>query len=380
VRLLAIEDNPGDLRLLRELLLEVEPDRIRLESAGTLAEGIAMADGGTFDAALLDLSLPDSHGVETIATFRHAAPQLPTVVMTSLSDPSIAELAVTEGAQDYLVKGDDSGRVVMRVVRYAIERHRWQEAFADARKSEAVARLAGALAHEYNNVLTPMLGYCDLLQSAFQHEADSAELLKEIRIASERAAVLTSQLLALGGHKRIRLARLHLNEAVRRADPRLCEIVGARATFTVRLGGADDAIRFEGGELDLLLDVLMLTALESMEAGGAIALETDARTLDAANARRLGLAPGRHVLLRVHYPGTHPSPGELALLIEPFAKTRRRDTKTTGLSLASINGTLRANGAQLVADAEAGRDSTLTVYFPHASAETSHLPAGFVEP
>ena len=137
IRLLLIEDNPGDARLVREHLADVPGAQgFHLDLAPTLAA--AMDTLGRLpapDIALLDLSLPDSHGLETLARWQLAAPTLPVIVLTGSDDEALAVAAVREGAQDYLVKGRIDGELLAHAVRYAIERKLVQVALREAKES-----------------------------------------------------------------------------------------------------------------------------------------------------------------------------------------------------------------------------------------------------
>ena len=133
VRVLLIEDNPGDRRLIREMLVSVPRANIQLAYATTLAEGITAVDTETFDAVLLDLSLPDSLGVHTLNSLRQHAPHIAIVVLTGFDDQTMGVQAVQAGAQDYLMKGETDSRLLSRTLLYAIERHRNEEAL---RRSE----------------------------------------------------------------------------------------------------------------------------------------------------------------------------------------------------------------------------------------------------
>lgn len=124
LRLLLIEDNPGDARLVREAVRDSKDARIELDHAERLDAGLRSLAEGAPDAVLLDLSLPDASGLDGLLKVQAAAPQLPVVILTSLADEDLAAKAVRSGAQDYLVKGRVDGESLMRAVRYAIERKR----------------------------------------------------------------------------------------------------------------------------------------------------------------------------------------------------------------------------------------------------------------
>ncbi len=120
---LLVEDNPGDARLIKEALVEMGEPRLQLAWVDTLAKGLEQLAARNFDLILLDLSLPDSHGMGTVKHIENAAPATPIVVLTGLDDEAVAIEAVRSGAQDYLVKSEAEPHLLARVIRYAIERN-----------------------------------------------------------------------------------------------------------------------------------------------------------------------------------------------------------------------------------------------------------------
>jgi len=133
IHLLLIEDNPGDAGLIREMLDEAKGMNFELEWTETLSEGIERLASGGIDVVLLDLALTDSTGLETLRRLRAASPWAPVVVvLSSLSDEEISFQAVQEGAQDYLIKGQVDSSLLVRSIRYALERGHEQEALRRA--------------------------------------------------------------------------------------------------------------------------------------------------------------------------------------------------------------------------------------------------------
>ncbi|WP_019500029.1 response regulator [Pseudanabaena sp. PCC 6802] len=122
MHVLLVEDNPGDARLLEEFLSEVASVRFNLTHADCLEKAVAYLNEQSFDVAILDLSLPDSQGLETFIKARTHSPTTPIIVLTGLDDEILAIKAMQEGAQDYLVKGQVNGNMLARSMRYAIER------------------------------------------------------------------------------------------------------------------------------------------------------------------------------------------------------------------------------------------------------------------
>lgn len=156
--ILLIEDNAGDARLIALMLDEVAGPAVRLARADRLAAGLGRLAGGEapIDAVLLDLSLPDSHGLETFARVRAAAPGVPIVVLSGLADEGTAVRAVHDGAQDYLVKGQVDGAAILRALRYAIERRHLlaRERAARAEAERLAAERAAILGQIADGVVT----------------------------------------------------------------------------------------------------------------------------------------------------------------------------------------------------------------------------------
>ena len=125
--LLLVEDNPADVRLLREMFHEQNSLRTELTQVETMREAEKHLAGGAVDIILLDLGLPDAQGLESIRRARAVAPHVPLVVLTSLDDESLAAQAFHAGVQDYLIKGQIDARGLLRALRYAVERKSMQE-------------------------------------------------------------------------------------------------------------------------------------------------------------------------------------------------------------------------------------------------------------
>ena len=182
---LLIEDDPGDARLVAEVLKQAENGHFILETVSTLADGIKRLSEHTFHVVLLDLSLPDSFGVSTIDDLLQQAPDQPIIVFTSAKDDLLALEVGQRGAQDYLVKSEIPGGVLPRSIIYAIERKQaelrlrttvdalrqanqkileQQKSVIEEERLKVLLQMAGATSHELNQPLTALLGSIELLR------------------------------------------------------------------------------------------------------------------------------------------------------------------------------------------------------------------------
>ena len=132
IKILLVEDNPRDAHLVKEMLADADTIQFELAHIDQLSKALEYLSKASFDIILLDLSLPDRHGLDTVIQIRNASPTVPIVVMSGLGDEELAIKAVQEGAQDYLVKGEVESNLLVRSIRYAIERKQSEEALRKA--------------------------------------------------------------------------------------------------------------------------------------------------------------------------------------------------------------------------------------------------------
>ena len=185
-KVLLVEDNPGDALLLREALIDLGGTLVLdLVHVGRLDDGLRRLRQEEFDAILLDLSLPDAHGLDTVARMQAAAPRLPIVVLTGLDDDAAALEAVRAGVQDYLVKGQIDGRLLIRALRYAIERKRTQEEI-----QQHLSRMATL--KDINIALTSTLDLSAVLEVLLQKVATlMPEFAAAVRLWDEERLILS---------------------------------------------------------------------------------------------------------------------------------------------------------------------------------------------
>jgi len=200
LRILLVEDNPGDVRLVKEMLAEGSKQLVfKIEQVDTLAAGIEKIRREKFDAVLLDLGLPDSKGLETFYSLHAISLDVPIIILTMLHDEDAAIEAVRGGAQDYLLKGRLEGELLTRGILYSIERKR-SERVLRIRTLEAESAQVRSetyfdfLAHDIANLLTPIMAYAELISD--DSAAPSNTRIRAARIV-EQARRASSFILSL---------------------------------------------------------------------------------------------------------------------------------------------------------------------------------------
>lgn len=169
VKILLVEDNPGDAGLFRAMLTEgAGLEEFPCEHVDRLSLAIEKLQNENFDIVMLDLSLPDSHGPETFLKVRALFPNLPIVLLTGLNDNELGLKAMREGVQDYLVKGQLDHNTLMRCIRYSIERKQTEKLLASSHKMAALGTMAGGVAHEVNTPLTMILFQIESIRDALK--------------------------------------------------------------------------------------------------------------------------------------------------------------------------------------------------------------------
>ncbi len=261
------------------------------------------------------------------------------------------------------------------------ERARFEAAFAQAQKMEAVGRLAGGVSHEFNNLLTGILGYCDLLLASMPSEsAWSADVIR-IQSAAHRASTLTKQLLAFSRKQAMRPIQVNLTTLVSDLQKPLRAMLRENIEIVWDLSSGLDEIDGDPGQVEQAVYNLVNNAADAMPDGGRLTIRTAGVTLDEEFvAAHTGAHKGRHVALAITDTGRGIEPALLPLVFEPFFTTKVPG-EGPGLGLAAVYGIVRQCGGCVVAESDAGRGSTFTMYFRVSSgAHAAPSPAQALSP
>ena len=225
LQVLLVEDNAGDARLLREMFSKEKAGSFELTHLTRMSEAVAHLARGGVDIVLLDMGLPDGHGIETVRRARAAAPDVAMIVLTGLEDESLAAEAIKEGAQDYLIKGQIENRALPRALRHAIERHRMQTEtdLIEMQQLQLRDEFLSHVSHELRSPLTSIYSFTTIVADGLAGETSPEQdeylqiILRNVRQLQSMIEDLLEVTQAQAGKLRVRVAAF-----LRRRSHRLC--------------------------------------------------------------------------------------------------------------------------------------------------------------
>ena len=235
-----------------------------------------------------------------------------------------------------------------------------QEQLHQAQKMDAIGRLAGGVAHDFNNLLTAIVGNAELLRDQLDPKSAAALDLAEIEKAAQRAAGLTSQLLAFSRRQVLQPKVMDLDAVIAGVQRMLQRLIGEDVRLVFTLCG-DTWVRADRSQMEQVLVNLVVNARDAMPTGGAITVTTEVHELAEVQAQRVGVAPGAWVVLTVTDTGHGMDEATQARVFEPFFTTRKEGT---GLGLSTVYGVIRQSGGLIAVESEPGQGTTFTVHLP----------------
>ena len=259
-------------------------------------------------------------------------------------------------------------------VRTELELQRTEEMFRQAQKMEAVGRLAGGVAHDFNNVLTVILSYTAMLRDQLRVGEPMRDDIEEIERAGQRAAALTHQLLAFSRQQVLEPRVLDVNDSIRSLEKMLRRILGEDIELTIRLLAGLQRCWFDPGQLQQVLMNLIVNARDAMPRGGKVTIESSNAILDASYvAVHPEAHTGAHVVIAVSDNGAGMDRQTQARIFEPFFTTKAKD-HGTGLGLSTVYGIIKQSGGSIWVYSEPGEGTTFKVYIPATADEAFLAP------
>jgi two-component system cell cycle sensor histidine kinase/response regulator CckA len=402
----------GALRILQVPLAEEEGGPslfLLLDELGAVGAEGAHNINALLEILPLGLALADRDGrfVYLNAAFRRAAGVSRTAMPTWPSDLVVDEdkAAVADSIRRFARGASLSGDVAVRLKANAeepvaltvagarglgeaavllslkdnSEEDRLKRQVAQATKMQAVGQLAGGVAHDFNNILTAIIGHCDLMLMRHAPGDSDYDDIQQIRSNSNRAASLTRQLLAFSRQQTLRPQVLQLPDVIAEVSTLLKRLLGERVKLQVKHGRGLGAVRADPGQLEQVIVNLAVNARDAMtvkddQSVGLLVLHTYAVTAD--DVRRMGseiLPIADYTALRVSDTGTGIPPHLLPKIFEPFFTTKEVG-KGTGLGLSTVYGIVKQSGGFIFAESEPGKGTSFVIYLPVHRAEAAAKP------
>lgn len=397
IKILAVDDNRDNLTVLAAVMADRLPE-VRLMTALNGPRGLELACQEDPDVILLDIIMPGMDGYAVCRKLKadERLQMIPVLFLTALGaglDCRIQALEV--GADGFLSKPFDEIELVAQIramvkinaanrlrrmekerlvaavaertrelEREMAEREHLQSQLNQAQKMESVGRLAGGVAHDFNNMLGAILGYTEMaLERVDPAHPLHADLL-QIRKAAERSADLTRQLLAFARKQTIMPKVLNLNETVGGMIKILRRLIGEEVELVWQPGAEIWPVRMDPSQIDQILANLCVNARDAIVGTGKIVIETGTVVFDQTHcAGHLEFVPGDFVMLSVSDTGCGMDKAIQSKLFEPFFTTKEIG-KGTGLGLATVYGIVKQNNGFIDVYSESGLGSAFKIYLP----------------
>jgi two-component system cell cycle sensor histidine kinase/response regulator CckA len=253
---------------------------------------------------------------------------------------------------------------LLSIISDITESRSMEEQFRQAQKMEAVGELAGGMAHDFNNMLSIILGYSDLALEEVTPESSAGHRIRQIKNVSQRAAGLTRRLLAFSRQQVLQPVLLNLDSILTSVRDMLCQVISENISLTIKPNPELEMVKADRGQLEQVLLNLVLNARDAMPNGGEIVIETANVRLDALTAKvHPACSPGDYVMLSVSDTGCGMDRETLPRIFEPFYTTKPPG-KGTGLGLSMVYGVIRQSGGDILVYSEPGKGATFKIYLP----------------
>jgi two-component system cell cycle sensor histidine kinase/response regulator CckA len=328
--------------------------RLHIEQARDRKSFLTALDHFSFDLILSDYVLPKFTALEALAILKERHLDIPFLIISTEVGEATAVEAMKAGAQDFLMKSN-LARLMPAVERelkeHAIRREHknLEDQLRQAQKMEAMGRLAGGVAHDFNNLISAISGYVQLALETLKPQSPAYSEIVEIQKATEQAGLLTRQLLAFSRKETLQPQRLDLNQIIRDMEKMIRHSLGEHVELITRLADGLPPIHVDPGQVQQVLLNLTLNARDAMPEGGRLMIRTAQQ--------------GAYIALQVQDTGTGVDAETLPHLFEPFFSTKAKG-KGTGLGLATVYRVIQHAGGFIQVDSKPGNGMLFKIFLP----------------
>jgi signal transduction histidine kinase len=384
LRALIADDSENDVLLLLRVLRKAgyEPVYERVWTAPAMKAALQRQ---AWDIVISDYEMPNFGGFEALQLLKESGHDLPFILVSAVISEETAVAAMKAGAHDYIMKRNlarlapaierELREAQTRVARKAAETalRQSEEQLRQVQKIEAVGRLAAGVAHDFNNILTAIMGHSELLLRQLDAGDPRRKNAEQIEKVAHLAAGLTRQLLIFSRKQVIEPRVLDLNAVILDIKKMLRRLIGENIEFCTLLDPAAGHIKADPGQIEQVIMNLAVNARDAMPKGGKLTVTTANTTRDKNHLKNFpDMGAGDYVMLAIADTGTGMSEEVKAHLFEPFFTTKPPGTGT-GLGLATCFGIVKQNTGHINVHSELGSGTTFKIYFPQVQSAIEPL-------
>jgi signal transduction histidine kinase len=372
LRVLIVEDSPEDVDLLLWDLRKAgyEPEYRVVETPGQLRQALEEEE---WQIVLSDFRLPAFTGMDALGIVQERAQDTPFIILSGEISEEAAVEALRAGARDFITKGR-TARLLPAIVRElaeAIERKKLRLAEelsekqrAYALRMEAIETLSCGMAHEFNTILTSIIGYAQLVQRSLPASDPNRPYLANILAAAERGSRVTNTFLDYGRKPATHQMERNLAELVAQLLSGIAPMMDPSIEIRSDLQGEGLTIDIDCLQMEQVLKTLISNSRDAMPKGGAITVTTRRFTMDEGFTAAMGFGrPGDYALLSVTDTGCGMPPQVKVRAFDPFFSTKPSGSGT-GLGLPLAYNTIKQHGGYISLESEEGKGTTVTLYLP----------------
>jgi two-component system, cell cycle sensor histidine kinase and response regulator CckA len=374
---LLVDDDLEMVSAIRALVAARGRDLCILDCAATAEAALPVIEQRNHDVCIVDRSLDVASGGAVMAALV-AAGHAPVLLLDGHRNRTVEREALAAGAADFLWKEELSAPLLESVTRHAADlrdRRRLEKQLHLVQRLETVGQLAGGIAHEFNNILTAIVGFGTLLAERVADNENASSQVREILSGAERATTLTRDLLAFSRRQVLRPTTVNLAELVTQLARMLRGVMGSHVELKVRCADRLPSIHADRAQLEQAITNLAINARDSMPDGGHLFIELDEVVLDAAYCEtHVSARPGRHLRLTLSDTGIGIAPELLPRVFEPFFSTRNPGI-SSGLGLSTVYGIVKQSGGNIWVYSEPNLGTTFKLYFPAEAVDVVEQPS-----
>ncbi|MDA0323877.1 MAG: response regulator [Verrucomicrobia bacterium] len=377
---LLIEDNDGDARLIEKMLEQIERTHFTVVHLRRLEDGLrTLRERADVDIGLLDLSLPDSHGVATFIEAYDAAEDIPWIVLTGTADEEMAMSTVSGGAQDYLVKDQINADSIGRSIRYAINRKRAEreklelrQRLSRAERLETAGTVLGQAAHDYGNLLLPLRLAPALIRESLPADSRAHQYVDILDKIAKEMSNLNRDILTLTTRGRLEEIEFDLNDQIRQVlDAMQFDDTAPAIRINTELGEELLTVMGSPGQMNRVLQNLIHNAVDAMDGDGVLSVTSSNVYLDRKAGEYATIARGEYALVTVSDSGCGMPDDVRERVFDPFFSTKKGSERSgTGLGLSIVHGVIKDHSGHIDLTSTEGHGTTFKLYLPSARLKT----------